>query len=149
MQTNIIAGCKVSKQLNGSNIFVVFEGTEQQIMDAYNTLWQVNAIGTNSELEWLNAGQAVAITSEDKMKRGLFFRAFNHLMGDNGACKASKGLKGGFTAQAKALAEEVWAALPLVRVIKPETSLAPYFYRVQNPVTAPEWQTERQEAVVE
>lgn len=146
MQTNIIANAQVSKQLNGTTLYIVFEGTEQAIIDAYNTLWQCNALGTKTELEWLNAGQAIAVGTVEHFKRGLFNRALLRLMQDEAACKAAKGVKGGFTAQALAQAESQWNALPLVRVVLPDASIAPYFYKVQSTVNrGTEWECEKRD----
>jgi len=142
---NVIGSARVSVQLNGTSLFVVFEGTEQEIVDGYNTLWQVNAIGANAELEWLHAGQAVAITSVERFKSGLFNRAFLRALDNPEACRAAKGSKGGGALKdfARAQAEKQWEALPSVRIIRPDAVIAPYVYRMQLKSATPEWQCER------
>ena len=131
-----LANCKVSKQPNGNSLFIIFQGSEQAILDAYNTLWQVNCF--SGDLDWLNPGEAVISTSVEQAKRGLFYREYLKLIaGDKpDHCKA----------RAQELATKAWESMESVRVVTP-TVFQPWIYKVVGNKDRVEWQCEKTDLV--
>lgn len=131
--------CKVSKQPNGSTLYLIFQGVEQAILDAFNTLWQVNCF--SGELEWLSDECAVVVSNSEQVKRGLFYREYLHLTeGDDKVAFAKQ--------RAKEQADKLWESMDLVRIVTPFSTFAPFFYPVDTKVSAPEWQCEKVDEVV-
>jgi hypothetical protein len=66
----VIANCPIKVQLNGTSVYIIFDGSEEQAQGAFMTLWNVNA---HSAETMCDAGAFFYVsTTLAKLQRGLF-----------------------------------------------------------------------------
>lgn len=111
----VIAGAKVKKQLNGNRTYLVLEGSEEQIIGAFDTLYVHKAHNVRGEPEITNY-QAYVTTTPEQVKHGLMSRAILRMM-DEPSRFAFKHKAGGFKAQAEAEANRLWAEMETTRAV--------------------------------
>jgi len=144
-----ICGCEVQKQLNGTSVYVLFSGTEESILNAFNTLYAVHCF--DGELEFLNNGLAYVTATPKQFLYGLRIRQELRMCVD-GTHKQElmkfKGVKGGgLPIVAQELATADWNAMECVYFIKPLAQAYSYFRMAEKQGDLPEWATERSHAI--
>ncbi len=123
-----ICGAEVFKQLNGTSVYVVFSGTEEKIVDAYNTLYNANAF--SGELEFLTSALAFTTSTPQAFKQGLFNRQEMRLVMDTPSplCNCESWIN----KTAKANAEHDFQNVRDIRAVMPVEALIPERYELRD-----------------
>ena len=140
-----IAGAQVFRQLNGNTMYAVFSGTEEQITDAYNTLYNANAF--SGELEFLTSALAFTTATPKAFQRGLLNRQEIRLIVDTPAPKCN--CANWISKTAKANSENDWANMRDIRAVMPIEALIPEAYAEREMPASVEWHNERPDATAE